>query len=350
MARSTVARRHAAVEKAAEQAPHEALGLSNPEALQIYREMLLARRLSERLLVLSRQGRIDITIPSEGHEAAQVASMHAVAPTDFAYLFYRSMPAALARGMRPLDVVCDSMGKASGPSSGGKNIPGHWAKRELRLMSISGSVATQIVNAVGTALASRVRGERDVTIAYFGDGGASKSDFHEGLNFASIHRLPVVFLCENNELAISVPFHLQSPVASVADRAQAYAMPGVRIDGMDVLEVYRATREAANRARRGEGPTLIEARVYRYGLHTNQVGVENYRSAEEIERARERDPLPRFQRYLQQLGVLDATRSEAMAQAVEREIDEAIERADQGPFPEPDEAVRNVYTDLAIVS
>jgi 2-oxoisovalerate dehydrogenase E1 component alpha subunit len=322
--------------------PHLLLGLADGEVLGLYRLMLLARRMSERALLLTRQSRVDIAIPSDGHEAAQIGSMHALSPTDFAYLFYRSMPAALARGMRPWEIMCDYMGKARGPSSGGKNIPGHWACRELNLMSISGSVATQVVNAVGTALASRTRGERDVTIVYFGDGGASKADFHEGLSFASIHKLPVVFFCENNRYAISVPFELQSAVPSVADRAPAYAMPGVAIDGMDVLEVFRATRDALERARRGEGPTLIEASVYRFSLHTSHVGVENYRSPEEIEQQRARDPIPRFRRYLDDVGLLDAEQATVIEQSVLREVDQAVERAEQEPYPQPEQAFRHV--------
>lgn len=321
---------------------HLELGLTDSEAVQLYREMLLARKLSQRALLLSRQGRVDIAIPSDGHEAAQVGSIHALAPTDFVYLFYRSLPAALARGLRPWQLLCDAVGKARGPSSGGRNIPGHWASRELRLMSLSGSVATQIPNAVGTALASRVRGEREVTIVYFGDGGASKADFHEGLSFAGLYKLPVVFFCENNRYAISVPFSLQSAVPSVADRAPAYAMPGVSVDGMDVLEVYRVTREAVARARRGEGPTLVEAHVYRLSLHTSHVGVENYRSAEEIERARARDPLRVCRAYLEQAGLLDAAQAEAFARSAEREVDEAVERAEREPYPDPSEALHHV--------
>src|SRR5919199_4653280 len=173
-------------------APHQASGLSEADCLDIYYAMLVCRRLSEQALRLAFQGTIDVAIPSDGHEAAQVASIRAFRPTDDVYLFYRSVPAAYARGMTAREIMLDYFGRADGPSSGGKNLPGHWAKRELNLMSVSGSVATQIPNAVGSALAARLRGQDSVAGAYFGDGGSSKSDFHEGLNFAAVHQLPVI--------------------------------------------------------------------------------------------------------------------------------------------------------------
>src|SRR2546421_5667768 len=205
---------------------HREFGLDDAEALEVYYAMLVCRKLSQAALTLAFQGSIDVSIPSDGHEAAQIASMRALRPTDPVYLFYRSVPAAYARGMSAREIFLDYFGRADGPSSGGKNLAGHWAKRELCLMSVSGSVATQIPNAVGSALAARNRGEDSVSVAYFGDGGSSKSDFHEALNFAAVQQLPVVLFCENNGLAISVPFEKQSPVRSVADRAVGYAVVG----------------------------------------------------------------------------------------------------------------------------
>src|SRR5918994_90086 len=229
---------------------HSELGLSDAEALDFHYAMLVTRELSQRALTLAQQGAIDLSIPS-----------------------------------------------------GGKNIPGHWSKRALNLMSISGSVATHIPHAVGSAMAATLRGEQAVAIAYFGDGGVSKADFHEGLNFAAIHRLPVILFCENNGVAISVPFELQSSVPRVADRAAGYGVPGVTVDGWDPLAVYEVTHEAAERARRGEGPTLIEAVVARLSRHTSQVGDD--RSGKEMTAARELDPIPFFGRYLREHELLD---------------------------------------------
>src|SRR6266851_9810326 len=168
---------------------HREFGLSDAEAVEMFYAMLVSRVMSEHALKLAFQGSIDVAIPSDGHEAAQIASMRALRPTDPAYLFYRSSPAAYARGMTARDIFLEYFGRADSPSSGGKNLAGHWAKRELHLMSMSGSVATQIPHAVGSALAAKLRGQDTVSVAYFGDGGSSKSDFHEGLNFAAVHQL-----------------------------------------------------------------------------------------------------------------------------------------------------------------
>src|SRR3979411_1474580 len=258
---------------AAERKPvHREFGLSDAEALEMYYTMLVSRVMSEQDLKLAFQGAIDVSIPSDGHEAAQIASMRALRPTDPVYLFYRSVPAAYARGMTAREIFLDYVGASDGPSSGGKNLPGHWAKRDLNLMSQSGSVATQIPHAVGSALAAKLRGEDTVSVAYFGDGGSSKSDFHEGLNFAAVHQLPVVLFCENNGMAISVPFSNESGGRSVADRAVGYAVVGISVDGSDPLQVYRVMDEAVRGARAGKGPALIEARVTRLGQHTSQVG------------------------------------------------------------------------------
>src|SRR5579859_5115643 len=227
---------------------HREFGSSDAAALEMYYAMLVSRAISEQALRLAFQGAIDVSIPADGHEAAQIASMWALRPTDPAYLFYRSAPAAYARGMTTRELFLDYFGRADGPSSGGKNLAGHWAKRELNLMSMSGSVATQIPHAVGSALAAKLRGEDTVSVAYFGDGGSSKSDFHEGLNFAAVRQLPVVLFCENNGMAISVPFSMQSGVRSVADRAVGYALVGISVDGADPLQVYRIMRCRGRRA------------------------------------------------------------------------------------------------------
>jgi 2-oxoisovalerate dehydrogenase E1 component alpha subunit len=322
---------------------HRTLGLADDAVIDLYYRMLVPRRLSEQSLRLALQGTIDVSIPSDGHEAAQVASMRALRPTDLVYLYYRSLPAAYARGMSAREILLDCFGRAAGPTSGGKNLPGHWSKRDLRLMSISGSVGTQIPNAAGTALASKLRGDDAVTIAYFGDGGASKADFHEGLNFAAIHRLPLVLFCENNGIAISVPFEKQSPVSSVANRAVAYGVPGISVDGSDPLAVYQTMTEATDRARRGEGPTLIEARVMRIGQHTNQVG--DLRPPEVVKAARAQDPIPRFACYLRKQGLLDDALETALVARAEAEVADAVAFAEAATEPAREAAFRNVYAD-----
>lgn len=322
-------------------AVHRDFGLSDAEALDVYYAMLVSRRLSEQALRLAFQGAIDVAIPSDGHEAAQIASMRALRPTDPAYLFYRSVPAAYARGMTAREICLAYFGRADDPSSGGKNLAGHWAKRELCLMSVSGSVATQIPHAVGAALAARLRGEDSVAVAYFGDGGSSKSDFHEALNFAAVQQLPVVLFCENNGLAISVPFEKQSPVRSVADRAVGYAVVGISVDGSDPLQVYRVMREAVDAARAGGGPALIEARVRRLGQHTSQVG--DLRTPAEVAAARRRDPIPRFAHYLRHHGLLDERHAAELAERADAEVADAVEFARRAAPPPVDRAFQDVY-------
>src|SRR5919199_904275 len=321
-------------------AVHRDFGLSDEDALDLYYAMLVSRRISEHALNLARKGAIDVSIPSDGHEAAQIASIRALRPSDPVYLFYRSLPAAYARGMSARELFLDYYGAGDGPSSGGKNLPGHWAKRELNLVSVSGSVATQIPHAVGSALASKLRGEDRVAVACFGDGGSSKADFHEALNFASVHQLPVVLFCENNGLAISVPFEKQSPVRSVADRAVGYAVVGISVDGSDPLQVYRVMREAVEGARAGKGPALIEARVTRLGQHTSQVG--DTRAPREMAAARRHDPIPRFAHYLEYHGLLDDTLAKQLMQRPEAEIADALEYARQAPPPPVERAFADV--------
>lgn len=320
---------------------HREFGLSDADVLEMYYAMLVSRSISEQALKLAFQGAIDVSIPSDGHEAAQIASMRALRPTDPVYLFYRSVPAAYARGMTAREIFLDYFGAAEGPSSGGKNLPGHWAKHALHLMSVSGSVATQIPHAVGSALAARLRGEDTVSVAYFGDGGSSKSDFHEGLNFAAVRQLPVVLFCENNGMAISVPFEKQSAVRSVADRAVGYAVVGISVDGSDPLQVYRVMREAVDAARAGRGPALIEARVTRLGQHTSQVG--EMRGRAEMTAARRHDPVPRFARYLRYFGVLDDAHETAFAKRAEEEVAEAVDFASHAAPPPVERAFKDVY-------
>src|SRR5919197_4075189 len=321
---------------------HRQFGLSDADAIELYYAMLVTRRMSGHALKLAFQGAIDVSIPSDGHEAAQIASIRALRPSDPVNLFYRSVPAAYARGMTAREVFLDYFGAADAPSSGGKNLAGHWAKRELNLMIMSGSVATQIPHAVGSALADRLRGEDRVSVAYFGDGGSSKSDFHEGLNFAAVHQLPVVLFCENNRVAISVPFEKQSPVRSVADRAVGYAVVGISVDGSDPLQVFRVMREAVEAARAGRGPALIEARVRRLGQHTSQVG--DTRGRQEIAAARRHDPIPRFAHYLRHHRLLDDTLHRQLAERAQAEVDEAIAYAAKASPAPVERAFSDVYS------
>ncbi|MFN0070474.1 MAG: thiamine pyrophosphate-dependent dehydrogenase E1 component subunit alpha [Chloroflexota bacterium] len=321
---------------------HRGLGLSDEDIVTMYRQMVLARRLSERWSGLAIQGKAAIAIPCDGHEAAQVGTTWALRATDIFFPYYRSTAAVIARGMTPKEMFLDIFARRDGPSSGGRQMPGHWTSPRLRMPTSGSSVGTKIPHAVGAALASKLRREDDVSVVYFGEGASSKGDFHEGLNFAGIHHLPVVFVCENNRYAISVPFELQSAVPSVAGRGASYNIPGYPVDGMDILSVYETMKDAVDRARGGRGPSLIECRVYRFGFHTSHVGREDFRTKEEIQAARVRDPIPRLKSYLEDVGLWDDARDETLLAAVKRELDTAVDEAEAAPVPSPDTALDHI--------
>ncbi|HEY8475249.1 MAG TPA: thiamine pyrophosphate-dependent dehydrogenase E1 component subunit alpha [Chloroflexota bacterium] len=314
------------------------------DLLTMYRFMVLARTLDERCWLLNRQGRAPFVISCQGHEACQVGSAMALRRgTDWVHPYYRDLGVVLVMGLRPVDVLLGLLGRAGDPCSGSRQMPFHYSQPELRLLPCSSPVATQIPQAAGVALASRARGEDAVTVVYFGEGAASKGDFHEGVNFAAIHRLPVVFFCENNGWAISVPRHKQMAVPNVADRAAAYGIPGVVVDGLDPVATYEVTRQAVERARRGEGPTLVEAKVERLVPHSSDDDDRTYRPPEDVARARERDPIPRFRDILRRAGVLDEQSDRALREEATRDVDEALAAAERAEYPGVVEAETHVY-------
>ncbi len=320
------------------------LGLSGEQLLDMYYKMLLARALGVRQRMLQRMGKGPFAITGEGQEAAQVGSAYALRwGRDWVLPYYRDIGVALTVGMTPRDLLLQFFARAEDPSSGGRNMPSHFSDPKLRMVSGSAPVATQIPHAVGIALASKLKGEEDVTIVYFGDGATSKGDTHEAMNFAGIHRLPVIFVCENNMYAISVPTSKQMAVENVAIRAQGYGFPGTPVDGNNVLEVYRATKEAVERARRGEGPTFIEAKTYRLVPHSSDDDDRRYRSPEEVAAWQKRDPIPRFEGYLRELGLLSDDVGHDLNKRVAQEIDEATEYAEKAAPPRPEEALARVY-------
>ncbi|KKK51792.1 hypothetical protein LCGC14_3111390, partial [marine sediment metagenome] len=215
-------------------------------------------------------GKAPFTYSGEGHEAAQVGSAYALVPgNDWIFPYYRDIAVALTVGMTARDALLSFFARGEDISSGGRNMPSHFSHPGLRIVAEGAPVATQIPHAVGVAFASKLRGLDEVSMTWFGDGATSKGDCHEAMNFAGVHRLPVVFVCEHNQYAISVHWTKQMAVENVAVRAQGYGFPGVTVDGNDVLAVYRAAREATEKARRGDGPTFIEAKTYRLVPHTS---------------------------------------------------------------------------------
>ena len=321
------------------------LGLSSTDLIGIYRDMFTARAVSERLWLLGRQGKVYFLVSCEGHEAAQVGSVYGMrAGTDIFIPYYRDLAVALALGSDPIDMVLHALGKASDPYSGGRQLPGHYSSREMNIVSGSSCVATQILHGVGTAYASKHRGEDVVSITYFGDGATSKGDFHEAMNFAAIHKLPVILFCENNGWAISVPQDKQMVVQDIAKKAEGYGMPGVTVDGMNVLDVIRATRDARDRALRGEGPTLIEAKVHRFSSHSSNDDHRRYRTPEELAAERESDPVARYRSLLIDISVLNEARAAELEQETMTKIDAAVDAAEISPDPVPGAAYTHIYS------
>jgi 2-oxoisovalerate dehydrogenase E1 component alpha subunit len=239
--------------------------------------------------------------------------------------------------------MLEALSRADAPWSGGRQMPSHFADPKLKILSSSSVVATQIVHAVGAALAAKVRGDGAVAITYFGEGATSEGAFHEALNCAAVWKLPVVLFCENNGLAVSVPLERQMPIRTVADRAAAYDIPGLRIDGLDLLAVYETTSRAVERALHGQGPTLIDAHVSRPTPHSSDDDHARYRTAEEIELARRNDPIVRTAETFRASGILtDALDGEINAR-VRAAVGDALEYALRAPEPDPSQATRHVF-------
>jgi 2-oxoisovalerate dehydrogenase E1 component alpha subunit len=327
------------------QVRHESLGLDEDDLLRIYRHMLLARRVDERSWILNRQGKAAFVISCQGHEGAQVGTAYNLRPGhDYVYPYYRDAGITMLLGQSARDQFLSLLGKKEDPNSAGRQMPGHFSSRELNIVTASAPVGVQYPQAVGTALAFKMRGEDGVVLACGGEASTSGGDWHEAMNFAGIHDLPVVFLVENNVYAISVPEKMQV-AGSIAKRAEGYGFPGVEVDGNDVLAVYEAAKEAFDRARRGAGPSLIEAKTYRLTAHSSDDDDRRYREREEVEEWRLKDPIIRFEKYLEEAGVLDAEKKEEMAAGIKVEIDEAVEYAEEATYADPEEALERVYAE-----
>ncbi len=323
---------------------HEELGLTNETVLDMYRTMLLARKIDERMWLLNRAGKIPFVVSCQGQEAAQVGAAFALdRDKDYILPYYRDMGVVLTFGMTAKELMLSAFAKAEDPNSGGRQMPGHFGQKKNRIVTGSSPVTTQVPHAVGIALAGRLDGNDLVTFVTFGEGSSNQGDFHEGANFAGVHKLPVIFMCENNKYAISIPVEKQLACKNVSDRAVGYGMPGYTVDGNDPLEVYRVVKEAADRARRGEGPTLIETVCYRLTAHSSDDDDLVYRTKEEVTEAKKRDPLHTFALYLREAGILTDETEQQLLDEITTIINEATEYAEQAPYAEPEAALRHVY-------
>ncbi|MEJ7803898.1 MAG: thiamine pyrophosphate-dependent dehydrogenase E1 component subunit alpha [Candidatus Limnocylindria bacterium] len=325
---------------------HAELGLSDDDVLGMYRAMLLARAVDERMWLMQRAGKIAFIISGQGHEGAQVAMAWAMRKgQDWMAPYYRSIASAMTFGMSAEDIITAHLAKADDVSSGGRQMPGHYGGAPYNIVSLSSPVGTQVLHAVGIAMGAWVRGDDVVTMTQFGEGTANQGEIHEGMNFAGVHNLPVIFVCENNGYAISVPLDRQVAGGSVAARAVGYGMPGVVVDGGDVLGCYAAAREAHQRASRGEGPTIIEARVVRLTSHSSDDDQRRYRDPAEVDALKERDPIPQFAKELRAVNVLTDEREEAIRAEVKAEVNDASKRAEARPEPTADDAHERVYAE-----
>lgn len=325
---------------------HRELGLSDEQAVDMYKFMLMARKYDERALLLQRAGKVNFHISGAGQEAAQVGAAFALQKEkDYFLPYYRDFAFVLSIGMTMKELMLSLFAKADDPASGGRQMPGHFGYKKLNIVTGSSPVTTQVPHAVGIALAAKMKKQDFVTFVTFGDGSSNQGDFHEGLNFAGVHKLPVIFMCENNRYAISVPYHKQVACESIADRAIGYGFTGVRVDGNDPLAVYKVVKEARERALRGEGPTLIDAQMYRLAPHSTSDDDLVYRTKEEIEKHRERDGLVHFRQYLFDCGLLDEAEDREITERVMEEVKEATRFAEQAPYPEPEDVFRHVYAE-----
>ncbi len=321
-------------------------GLSDEQLVSMLRTMLMQRTLESRGFQLNRQGKIPFASASEGHEAVQAgAAMAFHRGSDILVPYYRDLGLDLGIGLSADEVLLSLFARA-GDLSGGRQFPHHYASRELGLHSISSVIAAQLPHAAGAAYAIKLRKQTGrAVLVTFGDGATSEGEWHESLNFAAIHALPIVFLCENNEWAISTPLSKQMAQPDVHKRAAGYGMPGVAVDGMNPVACYKAVADAMERARSGGGPTLVEAKCYRFLSHTTDDDDRTYRSREEVDERRKNDPVPAFERLLIENGVLTADAVAELKREILTETNEATDRAEAMPYPLPRDLYSKVYAD-----
>lgn len=310
---------------------HSALGLSDDQLVDMYRTMLLARKLDERVWALNRQGRVPFVVSVAGHEGTQVGAAFALnSETDWSLPYYRDVAFNLAMGLTSKDMFLAVFAKDSDPANSGRQMPNHWSDPDRKIFSHSSVIATQFPHACGIAQHLKATGKPGVVLVSSGEGATSEGDWHEAMNFAGVHNLPMVFLIENNLYAISVPAE-QEVAGAVAARAGGYGIPGVEVDGNDVLAVYGVMAAAVQRARSGEGPSLIEARTYRYYAHTSDDDDKVYRSAEEVELWRRKDPILVLKQYMVESRLLDEAAEERIEREVSNEVALAVKEADAAP-------------------
>ena len=308
---------------------------------RIYRSMLQTRMFDSKCLNMQRQGRIGFYVPCAGQEAAQVGSAFALDEEDWVLPTYRDTGVAFCRGVPLAKLFAHLMGNKNDEMMG-RQMPNHWGFKSFNFVSIASTIAAHLPVAVGIAMAIKLRKENKVVMAWHGEGATSEGDFHAAYNFAGVYKSPVVFVCENNGWAISLPSWKQTASPTFAEKATAYGFEGVRVDGNDVLAVYAAARKAVEKARRGGGPTMVECLTYRMGPHSTSDDPNRYRTKEEIEDWRKKDPIERFRSYLEARGYWTKEYEESLRREIEGELNSAI--LEQEKIEEPD--LRTMFEDV----
>ena len=308
-------------------------GLPKDMLLKMYRLMVQARSFDEKAMKLQRSGRMGTYPPLSGQEAVQIGSALALSESDWMVPSYREAGAMMVASVPMKQQFMMWMGNDLG-----NRIPDN-----VKCLPISIPVGSQILHAAGIGWAANVKKEKMAVICYFGDGATSRGDFHEGLNFASVFNSPAVFICSNNQFAISTPVSMQMHSKTIAQKAISYGMRGYRLDGMDALAAYVLTKDALDRAKNGEGPTLIEALCYRYGPHTTADDPTLYRSEEDVERMKQNDPIIRFKNYLTKKSLWDDAKEKALHEEIDALVDKAAKEAEQAPLPKMEDLFRNVF-------
>ena len=323
---------------------HQDLGLTDQDILDFYKQMVLVRTLDERIWLLNRQGKVPIAASSQGHEAAQMGSLLAAQKDGDCFLFpyYRDLSLKVTAGLTTLEAMLSFMGKDGEPYSGGRQFPLQGADLKHKVIQISNVVSAGMTQAVGYALGCKMAGEKTVALSYFGDGASSEGECHEAMNFAGVHKLPVVFICENNKYAISVPQVKQMAIEDIADRASGYGFPGVVLDGMDFFSVFEHTKEAIDRAR-SQGPVLLEMKVERFMPHTTDDDDRRYRPREEIEAVKNRDPIILLRSYLMDYVILTQEQDDIIRSHATAEVNQATDDAEAAPYPDPSTVYNHVY-------
>ena len=319
--------------------------LSEQDLKHIYRSMLTTRLFDLKAMNLQRQGRIGFYVPCSGQEAAQIGSAFALRGSDWTLPTYRDTGVAILRGV-PIRMLFDHLMGNSKDLMYGRQMPNHWGYKSANFMSIASTIAAHLPVATGIAMAMKLKSEDNVVMAYHGDGATSEGDFHAAYNFAGVYRAPIVFICENNGWAISLPASKQTASPTFAEKAQAYGFPGVRVDGNDALAVFKAAHDAVERARRGEGPTMIECLTYRMGPHSTSDDPNRYRTREEMEAWKRKDPVERFRSYLERKGYWNKEYEEDLRGKIDAEINAAVKEEAEAPPPELSTMFGDVYATM----